>query len=81
MGRVAAGHARADDSWKGSVMTSPLRFGQDKTEKSSQEYSMAVDDDVEAQSGRESDSRVDEEEEGSDKMENHSEDPIIELRH
>ncbi len=62
-------------------MTSPLRFGQDKTEKSSQEYSMAVDDDVEAQSGRESDSRVDEEEEGRDKMENHSEDPIIELRH
>ncbi|KAK0224635.1 hypothetical protein EDD85DRAFT_234716 [Armillaria nabsnona] len=80
VGRVAAGHARADDSWKGSVMTSPLRFGQDKTEKSSQEYSMAVDDDVEAQSGRESDSRVDEEEEGSDKTENHSEDPIIELR-
>ncbi|PBK90592.1 hypothetical protein ARMGADRAFT_1032580 [Armillaria gallica] len=33
--RVAAGHVRPDDSWKGSVMTSPLRFGQDKTEKTS----------------------------------------------
>ncbi|KAK0461589.1 hypothetical protein IW261DRAFT_204993 [Armillaria novae-zelandiae] len=80
VGRVAAGHARADDSWKGSVITAPLRFGQDETEKSSQEYSMAVDDDVEAQLGRDSDSRVDEEDEGSGKTQNQSEDPIIELK-
>ncbi|PBK76296.1 hypothetical protein ARMSODRAFT_998936 [Armillaria solidipes] len=83
VGRVAAGHARPDDSWKGSVMTSPLRFGQDKTEKSSLGYSMAVDEDVEAQLGRGSDSRVDEQEEGSDKKtenESSEDDPIIELR-
>ncbi len=63
-------------------MTSPLRFGQDKTEKSSLGFSMAVDEDVEAQSaGRGSNNRVEEQEEGSDKMENQSdEDPIIELR-
>ncbi|KAK0209176.1 hypothetical protein DFS33DRAFT_1308088 [Desarmillaria ectypa] len=72
VGRVAAGHARADDSWKGSVITSSLRFGQDKTGNSTKEYSMAVDDDVEAQLRRESDSRVDEQEECSDKTENQS---------
>ncbi|PBK91161.1 hypothetical protein ARMGADRAFT_1081927 [Armillaria gallica] len=38
--RVAAGHACPDDSWKGSVMTSPLRFGQDKTEKTSLVYKL-----------------------------------------
>ncbi|PBL04057.1 hypothetical protein ARMGADRAFT_1070542 [Armillaria gallica] len=38
--RVAAGHARPDDSWKGSVMTSPLHFGQDKTEKTSLVYKL-----------------------------------------
>ncbi|KAK0209171.1 hypothetical protein DFS33DRAFT_1308054, partial [Desarmillaria ectypa] len=79
VGRVAAGHARADDSWKGSVITSSLRFGQDKTGNSTDEYSMAADDDIEAQSGRESDSRVDEQEECSDKTENRSEEAIMEL--
>ncbi|SJL13565.1 uncharacterized protein ARMOST_17010 [Armillaria ostoyae] len=56
-GRVAAGHARPDDSWKGSVMTSPLRFGQDKTGTSSQEDSVipgpsGFEDDLEAQPDR-----------------------------
>ncbi|KAK0465990.1 uncharacterized protein EV420DRAFT_1636563 [Desarmillaria tabescens] len=53
LGRVAAGHARPDDSWQGSVMTSPLRFGQDKTGKSSEDDSMMAyrgfEDDLEAQ--------------------------------
>ncbi|KAK0461595.1 hypothetical protein IW261DRAFT_1576721 [Armillaria novae-zelandiae] len=53
-GRVAAGHARPDGSWKGSVMTSPLRFGRDKTEMTSQEGSVVLgmsgfEDDLEAQ--------------------------------
>ncbi|KAK0473092.1 hypothetical protein IW261DRAFT_1570232 [Armillaria novae-zelandiae] len=50
LGRVAAGHARPDDSWKGSVMTSPLRFGQDKTEDGSEVPGMSrCEDDFEAQ--------------------------------
>ncbi|KAK0234059.1 hypothetical protein IW262DRAFT_1452608 [Armillaria fumosa] len=52
LGRVAAGHARPDDSWKGSVMTSPLRFGQDKTEDESVVPGMSrFEDDFEAQPG------------------------------
>ncbi|PBK91901.1 hypothetical protein ARMGADRAFT_1031367 [Armillaria gallica] len=65
VGCIAVGHACPDDSWKGSVMTSPLCFGQDRTEKSSLGYFMVVDEDVEAQSGRGSNSHVDEQEEGS----------------
>ncbi|PBK89395.1 hypothetical protein ARMGADRAFT_1033438 [Armillaria gallica] len=37
---VAVGHACPDDSWKGSMMTSPLCFGQDKTEKTSLVYKL-----------------------------------------
>ncbi|KAK0466058.1 uncharacterized protein EV420DRAFT_808464 [Desarmillaria tabescens] len=87
VGRVAAGHARADDSWHGSVMTSPLRFGQDKTGNSSQQDSVVTrtgygfEDDLEARPERESGSGGDEREEGSsDKMENQSEEAIVELR-
>ncbi|KAK0238403.1 hypothetical protein EDD85DRAFT_507646 [Armillaria nabsnona] len=51
-GRVAAGHARPDDSWEGSIMSS-LRFGthpgpQADPETCSQENSI-VDNDLEAQ--------------------------------
>ncbi|KAK0466032.1 uncharacterized protein EV420DRAFT_1474845 [Desarmillaria tabescens] len=37
VGCVAVGHVRVrvEELWNGSVMTSPLRFGQDKTGKSS----------------------------------------------
>ncbi|SJL13504.1 uncharacterized protein ARMOST_16948 [Armillaria ostoyae] len=52
LGRVAAGHALPDDSWKGSVMTSPLRFGQDKTEDESVVPGLSrFEDDFEAQPG------------------------------
>ncbi|KAK0220905.1 hypothetical protein EDD85DRAFT_862491 [Armillaria nabsnona] len=36
IGRVAAGHARPDDSWEGSVMSS-LQFGQDSEQMGSQD--------------------------------------------
>ncbi len=51
VGRVAAGHARPDDSWQGSVISS-LRFGAHSkadTETYSQVDSM-VDNNLEAQS-------------------------------
>ncbi|KAK0184709.1 hypothetical protein F5146DRAFT_1169787 [Armillaria mellea] len=51
VGRVAAGHARPDDSWEGSVMTS-LRFGEERVQESAQEGTLiSINlDDVEAQS-------------------------------
>ncbi|KAK0479763.1 hypothetical protein IW261DRAFT_152024 [Armillaria novae-zelandiae] len=52
VGRVAAGHARPDDSWEGSIVTS-LRFGQGGTQESAQEgtlISIDLYDVVEAQS-------------------------------
>ncbi|KAK0224677.1 hypothetical protein EDD85DRAFT_1027786 [Armillaria nabsnona] len=52
VGRVAAGHARPDDSWEGSIMTS-LRFGQGRAQERAQEgtlISISLYDDVEAQS-------------------------------
>ncbi|KAG7451925.1 uncharacterized protein BT62DRAFT_271728 [Guyanagaster necrorhizus] len=51
VGRVAAGHARPDDSWEGSVMSS-LRFGEDPIETSSYGDTVAsviIDDDLESQ--------------------------------
>ncbi|KAK0500970.1 hypothetical protein EDD18DRAFT_786092 [Armillaria luteobubalina] len=52
VGRVAAGHARPDDSWEGSIVTS-LRFGQRRGQENAQEdtlISISLFDDVEAQS-------------------------------
>ncbi|KAK0194502.1 hypothetical protein F5146DRAFT_1036156 [Armillaria mellea] len=49
IGRVAAGHARPDDSWEGSV-TSSLRFGRDSEQIGSQDdatQSVTVDNDLE----------------------------------
>ncbi|KAK0224632.1 hypothetical protein EDD85DRAFT_234681 [Armillaria nabsnona] len=56
LGRVAAGHARPDDTWKGSVMTSSLNFGQKKTGTSFWEDSVVpglsgFEDDFEAHPG------------------------------
>ncbi|KAK0466037.1 uncharacterized protein EV420DRAFT_1709749 [Desarmillaria tabescens] len=51
IGRVAAGHARPDDSWNGSIMSS-LHFGQGQSQTNTQEDSMIsinLDDDPEAQ--------------------------------
>ncbi|PBL00078.1 hypothetical protein ARMGADRAFT_1024142 [Armillaria gallica] len=51
IGRVAAGHARPDDTWQASVMSS-LRFGQDRAMRHSQEDFMTstiTDSDLEAQ--------------------------------
>ncbi|KAK0466025.1 uncharacterized protein EV420DRAFT_1636594 [Desarmillaria tabescens] len=51
VGRVAAGHARPDDSWQGSVMSS-LRFGGNQIPTSSRGSTIAsviTDDDLEAQ--------------------------------
>ncbi|KAK0466017.1 uncharacterized protein EV420DRAFT_806843 [Desarmillaria tabescens] len=47
VGRVAAGHARPDDTWEGSMMSS-LRFGGNQIPTSSQ-GSFVIDDDLEAQ--------------------------------
>ncbi|KAK0223914.1 hypothetical protein IW262DRAFT_1547628 [Armillaria fumosa] len=49
IGHVSAGHARPDDSWEGSVMSS-LRFGQDSEQISSQgnvTQSVTIDNDLE----------------------------------
>ncbi len=56
LGRVAAGHARPDDSWKGTVMTSPLDFGHKKTGTSFRDDSVVpglsgFEDDFEAHPG------------------------------
>ncbi|KAK0479611.1 hypothetical protein IW261DRAFT_1478338 [Armillaria novae-zelandiae] len=56
LGRVAAGHARPDDSWKGSVITSSLHFGQDNVRSSFQDNSVVPglsgsEDEFEAQPG------------------------------
>ncbi|KAK0445281.1 uncharacterized protein EV420DRAFT_1768027 [Desarmillaria tabescens] len=51
IGRVAAGHARPDDSWEGSIMSS-LHFGQGQSQTSIQEdsiISINLDSDLEAQ--------------------------------
>ncbi|KAK0466048.1 uncharacterized protein EV420DRAFT_1709775 [Desarmillaria tabescens] len=51
IGHVAAGHARPDDSWEGSIMSS-LHFGQGQSQTSTQDDSMisiSLDDDLEAQ--------------------------------
>ncbi len=55
IGRVAAGHARPDDSWEGSVMSS-LRFGQDSEQLGSQDdatQSVTVNNDLEVPPERE----------------------------
>ncbi|KAK0220890.1 hypothetical protein EDD85DRAFT_1028451 [Armillaria nabsnona] len=55
IGRVAAGHARPDDSWEGSLMSS-LHFGQDSEQMGSQDditQSVTVDNDLEVPSERE----------------------------
>ncbi|KAK0184678.1 hypothetical protein F5146DRAFT_1169748 [Armillaria mellea] len=55
IGRVAAGHARPDDSWHGSIVSS-LRFGQlgGRNQTSTQDSMIAInlDDDLEAQGER-----------------------------
>ncbi|KAK0500937.1 hypothetical protein EDD18DRAFT_784661 [Armillaria luteobubalina] len=56
LGRVGAGHARPDDSWKGSVMTSSLHFRQDNAGTSFLDNSVipglsGFEDDYEAQPG------------------------------
>ncbi|KAK0500958.1 hypothetical protein EDD18DRAFT_1459620 [Armillaria luteobubalina] len=50
VGRVAAGHARPDDSWHGSIASS-LHFGQDRSQTSTQDsmFRINLDDDPEAQ--------------------------------
>ncbi|KAK0479781.1 hypothetical protein IW261DRAFT_1564440 [Armillaria novae-zelandiae] len=50
IGRIAAGHARPDDSWHGSIVSS-LHFGQDRSQTSTQDsmFSFNPDDDPEAQ--------------------------------
>ncbi|SJL10522.1 uncharacterized protein ARMOST_13909 [Armillaria ostoyae] len=55
IGRVAAGHARPDDSWEGSVMSS-LQFGRDSEQMGSQDdatQSVTVDNDLEVPPERE----------------------------
>ncbi|KAK0222598.1 hypothetical protein EDD85DRAFT_960226 [Armillaria nabsnona] len=53
IGRVAAGHSRPDDSWKGSVISGSLRFG---TRSGAQPFQSQLDsgmsDDLEAQRQR-----------------------------
>ncbi|PBK60849.1 hypothetical protein ARMSODRAFT_679423 [Armillaria solidipes] len=57
VGRVAAGHARPDDSWQGSVISGSLRFGTQPGRRSQTSSSMMgdifEDDDFEAQRGGE----------------------------
>ncbi|KAK0209231.1 hypothetical protein DFS33DRAFT_1308554 [Desarmillaria ectypa] len=48
VGRVAAGHARPDDSWQGNIASS-LRFGTHPRGQGSQQDSSATSDDLEAQ--------------------------------
>ncbi|KAK0234080.1 hypothetical protein IW262DRAFT_1488301 [Armillaria fumosa] len=48
IGRVAAGHARPDDSWHGSI-TSSLHFGQDRSQTSTQDSMFSINLDPEAQ--------------------------------
>ncbi|PBK90779.1 hypothetical protein ARMGADRAFT_1064423 [Armillaria gallica] len=47
VGRVAAGHARPDDSWQGSVISGPLRFGAHSGSRGAQPNSM-MSHDIEA---------------------------------
>ncbi|KAK0209250.1 hypothetical protein DFS33DRAFT_1272286 [Desarmillaria ectypa] len=51
VGRVAAGHARTDDSWQGSVVSGSLRFGEHSDSQSSQQYS-TMSEDIEVQQER-----------------------------
>ncbi|KAK0224676.1 hypothetical protein EDD85DRAFT_981574 [Armillaria nabsnona] len=50
VGRVAAGHARSNDSWNGSIVSS-LHFGQSQSQTSTQDsmFTINLDDDPEAQ--------------------------------
>ncbi|KAK0222585.1 hypothetical protein EDD85DRAFT_960217 [Armillaria nabsnona] len=51
VGRVAAGHARPDDSWEGSVISGSIHFGTDSVGQDSQLGSM-MSDDLEAQAAQ-----------------------------
>ncbi|KAK0436963.1 uncharacterized protein EV420DRAFT_1671796 [Desarmillaria tabescens] len=52
VGRVAAGHARPDDSWQGSVISGSLRFGTPAGSRNQTSSSILLDDDFEAQRER-----------------------------
>ncbi|KAK0479663.1 hypothetical protein IW261DRAFT_1478544 [Armillaria novae-zelandiae] len=50
VGRVAAGHARPDESWQGGIIEPSLRFATDSGDRHSQEDAMTIlSDDLEAQ--------------------------------
>ncbi|PBK83558.1 hypothetical protein ARMGADRAFT_1037916 [Armillaria gallica] len=51
VGRVAAGHARPDDSWQGSVISGSLRFGTHSGSQNSQQDSI-MSSDLEAQAAQ-----------------------------
>ncbi len=50
IGRVAAGHSRPDDSWKGSVISGSLHFGtRSGAQPSQSQLDSGMSDDLEAQ--------------------------------